>query len=254
MSADGPNVECVTRVGVFNLDNAIVRGCSLFDFGHHLARQGMLKRSVLLRFALPEWWYARGRGEMSGVPERAALLALRVARGRECSTLRDLASAWAPGFLASRGYGGTLAMIDHLKGRGHLILIATSSPQELAEACAAALNADGAIGTVADVRSGCYSGRLQTPLAHGPNKAHRVVRWLLDHDVDLDDCWGFSGSSHDLPLLNAMGTPVAVNADRRLAHVARERGWHIVDGADPLFGGLVTSVGQAGNSGEPTDG
>src|SRR5205807_1316379 len=81
------------------------------------------------------------------------------------------------------------------------------------------LGFDGALGTVCEVRDGVYTGRALRSM-HAENKA-AAVREL---GFDLDECTAYSDSHTDLPLLEAVGTPVAVNPDRRLRAVAAQRG------------------------------
>lgn len=105
------------------------------------------------------------------------------------------------------------------------MVIATASPQELADAFAHVLGADAALGTQAEIRNGKFTGLLKEPVAHGPVKAHRVLTWLIQHGIDPGTTWGFSDSINDTPLLNAVGLRVVVNADAKLRELARKRGW-----------------------------
>jgi hypothetical protein len=86
----------------------------------------------------------------------------------------------------------------------------------------------GAIGTVAEVGpDGCYTGRLVGSVMHGPEKAKAVADKAAAHGLDLAECHAYSDSINDLPLLESVGYPHAVNPDRELRRIASARGWPI---------------------------
>lgn len=231
----------VDAVAVFDLDNTLVRGSSLFHFGKALVREGLLSARHLVPFVLAEGRYARGSGEKAGMPDRVAACVLGLVRGREASQLRQLADRWTPGFLASHGIASSLTAMADLQAHGYTVVIATASPQELADAFAAVLGAHGAIGTQGETRDGRYTGLLAAPVAHGLVKRDCVLSWLGERGLDPARCWAFSDSANDLPMLNAVGHPVVVNADGRLLDIAVERGWQVL-GAKSQWPGLCFSA------------
>jgi phosphoserine phosphatase len=96
------------------------------------------------------------------------------------------------------------------------------------EAIADDLGFDGALGTVCEVRDGRYTGRALRAL-HAEAKAD-CVRAVAERDgLDLAACTAYSDSHTDLPFLEAVGHPVAVNPDRELRRIARERGWPVLE-------------------------
>jgi phosphoserine phosphatase len=100
---------------------------------------------------------------------------------------------------------------------------------ELASIIAHRLGLTGALGTVAEVVDGHYTGRLVGELMHGEAKAE-AVRALADREgLDLSRCTAYSDSSNDLPMLTLTGRAIAVNPDTELRAVARSRGWEIRD-------------------------
>src|SRR6185503_12044383 len=91
------------------------------------------------------------------------------------------------------------------------------------------LGLTGAIGTVAEIENGIYTGRLVGDLMHGPAKAAAIRDLAGREGLDLAQCSAYSDSVNDLPMLGAVGRAVAVNPDPALRRVARERGWEIRD-------------------------
>jgi phosphoserine phosphatase len=92
------------------------------------------------------------------------------------------------------------------------------------QAIADDLGFDGALGTVCEVRDGAYTGHALRPM-HAENKA-AAVREL---GFDLDECTAYSDSHTDLPVLEAVGRPFAVNPDRKLRRIAADRGWPVLE-------------------------
>jgi HAD superfamily hydrolase (TIGR01490 family) len=112
---------------------------------------------------------------------------------------------------------------------GFTTVLATASPQELADAIAARLGMSAAIGTVSEVRDGVYTGCSSGPIAHGSAKSWRVQALLDARGLDARTSWAFSDSVNDLPLLSLVGNPVATNPDQELAEIARLNGWRVLE-------------------------
>jgi phosphoserine phosphatase len=105
----------------------------------------------------------------------------------------------------------------------------TAAPAELGAVIARRLGLTGAIGTVAEVINGVYTGRLVGEMMHGAAKADAIAALAAAEGLDLSRCAAYSDSINDLPMLGVVGHPVAVNPDAALRRAARERGWEIRD-------------------------
>jgi len=106
--------------------------------------------------------------------------------------------------------------------------IVSASPQGIVEPLAASLGMTGAIGTEGEVLDGRFTGRLDGPFIYGPGKAQAIEKLASDRGYDLDLSYAYSDSISDLPMMEVVGHPVAVNPDSELAAVAHDRGWPIV--------------------------
>jgi phosphoserine phosphatase len=100
---------------------------------------------------------------------------------------------------------------------------------ELGDVIAMRLGLTGAIGTVAEIRGGVYTGRLAGGLMHGVAKADAIRALAVAEGLDLGRCAAYSDSVNDLPMLSTVGRAVAVNPDSALRREARVRGWEIRD-------------------------
>ena len=102
------------------------------------------------------------------------------------------------------------------------------------------------VGTRAEVVAERYTGQLDGALCHGPEKARRVQELATTRDIDLIRSHAYSDSINDLPMLELVGNPVAMNPDRKLAAIARKRGWQILDFRVARRRTLVASAAGAG--------
>ena len=91
------------------------------------------------------------------------------------------------------------------------------------------LGLTGALGTVSEVRNGIYTGHLDGPPLHGLAKAEAIRALAAREGLDLAECSAYSDSSNDIPMLSAVGHPVAVNPDATLRSHARANDWQIRD-------------------------
>ena len=99
----------------------------------------------------------------------------------------------------------------------------------MADTIAQRLGLSGALGTVAESVDGVYTGRLVGEPLHGPAKAD-AIRALAEHEgLDLSRCYAYSDSSNDIPMLQLVGKPCAINPDARLRAHAKAHGWRIRD-------------------------
>jgi len=122
----------------------------------------------------------------------------------------------------------TRRVVERHHASGRDTYIVSASPVELVAPLAHALGMTGAIATEAEVAGGVYTGRLTSAFCYGPGKVERVREVAARHGYDLRLSYAYSDSSSDLPLLEIVGHPVAVNPDRNLARVARDRNWPTV--------------------------
>jgi HAD superfamily hydrolase (TIGR01490 family) len=119
-----------------------------------------------------------------------------------------------------------LLSLHHEHGRDTWIV--SASPEELVAPLADSLGMTGAIGTRGEVVDGRYTGQLDGPFVYGPGKAEAISRLAAERGYDLERCYAYSDSVSDLPMLELVGHPVAVNPDSRLDAVAHDRGWPVV--------------------------
>ncbi|HEX2057724.1 MAG TPA: HAD family hydrolase [Actinomycetota bacterium] len=237
------------RAAFFDLDKTLIPGSSLFLLARGAYERDMFKVRDLLRFA---WGQAMFRlaGERQRDMEMSRTSTLEFVTGHKSSELVEWGRQIAEERILPRVYEDIVRVVDDHKSRGDLTFLVTAAPVELASTIADALEMTGAIATVSEVDSaGYYTGRLVGPVMHGPEKAKAVAEVAAEHGIDLVDCSAYSDSVNDLPLLEAVGDPHAVNPEHELRRIARVRGWHVHElrtRRRALLIGIPAGLGGAG--------
>jgi HAD superfamily hydrolase (TIGR01490 family) len=207
----------------FDLDRTLLRRSSALALAPAFRAAGLISRRQLARAAVWQLLFAlRGAGHVA--VRRAAEDGLTVLRGFTPDELRSLVAGSMERVLKPLVYAESLDLVDLHRSRGEPVYIVSATLQEIVQAIADDLGFDGALGTVCEVVDGRYTGRALRAL-HADNKA----RCIRDLDYDLEASTAYSDSHTDLPFLEAVGHPVAVNPDRALRRVAAARGWPVLE-------------------------
>jgi HAD superfamily hydrolase (TIGR01490 family) len=218
-----------TAAAFFDVDNTMMQGSSLYWFARGMAARKYFTPSDLVRFAWQQLRFRVIATEDAGDISQTRELALAFVEGWRVADMERLSQEIFDELMAERIWPGTRALAQlHLEA-GQRVWLVTAAPVELGRVIAERLGLTGAIGTVAEVRDGVYTGRLVGDLMHGAAKAD-AIRQLADVEgLDLSLCTAYSDSVNDVPMLSAVGHAVAVNPDSALSREARERGWEVRD-------------------------
>jgi HAD superfamily hydrolase (TIGR01490 family) len=152
---------------------------------------------------------------------------LMLLRGFTPQQLQSLVAESLEPVLKPLVYDEPLALVARHRERGERSYIVSAALQEVVDVIAADLGFDGALGTLCEVEDGAYTGRGIRSL-HGEHKAAAVRELAAREDLDLAASTAYSDSHTDVPFLEAVGNPFAVNPDRELRRIAAERGWPIL--------------------------
>ncbi len=124
----------------------------------------------------------------------------------------------------------TVTLLKEHKEKGHLIVLLSGTYREFLEELKPVVGADYVIGTGLELKDGVYTGKINEPLCFGKGKA-RLLKEFMDKehiDIDLSASYAYADSISDLPVLEMVGHPVATYPDKRLATLAKVRGWEIL--------------------------
>jgi HAD superfamily hydrolase (TIGR01490 family) len=207
----------------FDLDRTLLRRSSALALAPTFRERKLISRRQLAQAALWQLLFVL-RGASAEAVRKAAENGMVVLRGYSTKEMEELVVESMERVLRPLVYAESLDLVDYHRSRGEPVYIVSATLQEIVQGIADDLGFDGALGTICEVEDGRYTGRAIRPL-HAENKARCIEE--LGHDLAASTA--YSDSHTDLPFLEAVGHPVAVNPDRRLRRVAAERGWPVLE-------------------------
>jgi HAD superfamily hydrolase (TIGR01490 family) len=210
-----------------DVDNTLIQGASIYMFGVEAWKSGFIRWHHVIPALFHQRSFIR-QGEttkrVKSTRERAQAL---VAGHSVVAFERVGETAWRRSIAPKVFTDVQKILTDHVE-QGHQVWLLTASPQALAAIMARDLRLAGAIGTTLEIKDGIFTGEIEGEMLHGPLKAHAAIAHAQAHTADLAQCFAYSDSIADLPLLEAVGHPTAVNPDSQLLTIATTRGWPVL--------------------------
>ena len=213
----------------FDVDNTLMRGASIYYFARGLAARKMFGPRDLARMAWGQVYFRVRGAESSEHIDAARQAALAFVAGHKVADIVRLSEEIFDDSMADRIWEGSRELAQgHLRA-GQRVWLVTATPVELATIISQRLGLTGALGTVAETVDGVYTGRLVGGLLHGEAKAAAVAALAEREGLNLARCSAYSDSANDLPMLELVGHPHAVNPDAGLRAEARRHQWPVHD-------------------------
>ncbi len=212
-----------THLSVFDLDHTLFEGASSLYFGKFLYREGFL---TLAQMSSAIWWYCRTK--FFGMP--LDVLHHKVSPifiGASFSEVKELVNRFLDEQMQSLLYAPAISCLREAQEAEHMTMILSNSPSPLVAAIAERLGVDESVGTVYGVdSSGCLTG-VQASF-EGKEKAAVVRETAEKWGIARENMTAYSDSHLDLPLLESVGTAVAVQPTRKLKKICRDRQWQVI--------------------------
>lgn len=216
-----------TSAAFFDLDRTLMSGSSAYYFAKAAYREGLRPLHRLFGDAVTTLIFrAFGASDEKSEAVRDAIL--ESVAGTHAADLHRM----APGVIEEilpLIRPEAQALLDMHEAAGRDVYIVSASPVEIVTELARALDIAGGLGTVSEIADGVYTGRLNGPFLYGEGKAEKISALAEERGYVLQSCYAYSDSGSDLPMMQLVGNPVAVNPDRALQSVAHHRGWPIVE-------------------------
>ena len=216
----------------FDLDRTILRRSSSLALAGSFKEYGVIGRLDLAKAALWQLLFV-ARGASAEAVRRMAEDGLMLLRGFTPREMQELVGGALETVLRPLVYREPLDLVHQHRERGEPVYIVSATLQEIVDAIADDLGFDGALGTLCEVEDGVYTGRSIRSL-HGEAKAQATVELAEERGYDLAASTAYSDSHTDLPFLEVVGRPVAVNPDRELRRVAADRAWPVLEFGETL--------------------
>ncbi len=214
----------------FDLDKTLLPGSSLFPLARELYRRKVITVGDIARMTANQLAFRLLGAENMDHAARARDASLEAIRGRPRAEIIELGRSVATEELIPRLYPQAVDLIGRHKRAGREVYVCSASPEDYLKLMAEELDLDGVLGSRAEVDADDrYTGRMLGELNHGDEKARRVRELAERQGIALARSYAYSDSVNDLPLLELVGFPVAMNPDRSLRSIARQRGWQRLD-------------------------
>ncbi len=224
----GTSVESGSRTAAafFDLDKTLISRSSTLAFVPSFYRRGLITRSQAVRGACAQVTF-RLAGASQYRMERIRDQVSALCRGWNAELISQIVTDNLSRVIEPLVYEEARSLLARHRQDGHDVLIASTSGQEIVKPIAAMLGACAAVATRLEIAGGLYTGSVEF-YAYGQAKADGVAELAAERGYLLADCYAYSDSVTDLPLLELVGHPRVVNPDRALRKAAHSRGWPVL--------------------------
>ena len=216
----------------FDLDKTVIAKSSALAFGRPFYRDGLISRRDMVKAA-----YAQLAFKLGGADElqmiRIRDYVAELCRGWRVEQVQQIVAETLHELINPYVYAEAAQLIEEHHAAGRDVVLVSASGEEMVRPIGELLGVQDVIATRMVIEDGRYSGRIEF-YAAGPAKVHGVTELAQRRGYDLAECYAYSDSVTDAPLLAAVGYPTAVNPDRGLRRVAVERGWPMLEFRHPI--------------------
>ena len=232
----------------FDLDKTILAKSSSLAFARPFYKGGLIGRADVLKSAYAQFTYLSSGADHDQMEAMRHYMS-ELVKGWDVETVRRIVAETLDEIVDPAVYEEAVDLIEEHQEAGRDVIIISSSGTEVVEPIGERLGVDRAIGTQVEIVDGRYTGEILF-YAYGEGKAEAMRALAEENGYDLAECYAYSDSMTDLPMLEVVGHPYAVNPDAPLRAVAVERGWPIVDFARPVAMPTVRQRGARLNTHE----
>ena len=210
----------------FDLDKTIIARSSSFVFSKPFQAGGLISRRAMLRSAYAQFVYLVGGADHDQMEKMRQFMS-QLTAGWDVATVREIVADTLHHVVDPIVYEEAVSLMEEHRALGRDVIVVSASGAEVVEPIGAMLGADDVIATQLEIVDGRYTGTIEY-YAYAAEKARAITAMAEERGYDLDGCFAYSDSITDLPMLEAVGHPHAVNPDKELRRAAAERGWPIL--------------------------
>ena len=212
-------------LAIFDLDNTLIAGDSDYLWGQYLVDHGLVDRddyeAANARFYEE---YQQGRLDIA----EFLAFALKPLASHAPEQLFEWRAAFMKDKIEPILLPAARELIERHRVAGDTLMIITATNRFVTEPIASLYGINHLIATTPEFRDGRYTGRYEGVPCFQSGKVTRLAEWLTEHRHDLNGSWFYSDSHNDLPLLERVTHPVAVDPDAILKQHAEQQGWPIL--------------------------
>jgi HAD superfamily hydrolase (TIGR01490 family) len=231
--AERVDQPAVSRTAAFfDLDKTIIAKSSTLAFSRPFYEGGLINRRTVLRSGYSQFVYLFGGADHDQM-ERMRQYLSALASGWDVQTVKDIVAETLHHIVDPLVYDEAVDLIEEHHTAGRDVVIVSSSGAEVVEPIGEMLGADRVVATQMVIEDGRYTGEIAF-YAYAEGKAEAIRDLAARECYDLAQSYAYSDSATDLPMLEAVGHPYAVNPDKTLRRLAAERGWPVLDFHQPV--------------------
>jgi len=210
----------------FDLDKTIIARSSTFAFSKEFQASGLISRGAVLRSAYAQFVYLVGGADHDQMEKMRQFMSQLVS-GWDVQTVRDIVADTLHNIVEPLVYDEAVDLIEEHHASGRDVIIVSTSGAEMVEPIGEMLGADHVVATRMEIADGKYTGNIRF-YAYAENKAKAITDLARKRGYDLAGCYAYSDSITDVHMLEIVGHPYAVNPDKDLRKIAKERGWPVL--------------------------
>ncbi len=216
----------------FDLDKTVIATSSALAFGRPFYRDGLITKRDVVKTAFAQFMFKRtGADDQAMVRTRDYMAEL--VKGWRVDQVRQIVNETLHELIDPYIYAEAATLIEEHQAAGRDIVLVSASGEEMVQPIGAQLGVSDVIATRMKVAEGQYTGEIEF-YAAGPAKVEAVRKLAAERGYDLSECYAYSDSVSDVPLLAAVGHPSAVNPDKALRREANERRWPVLEFRHPI--------------------
>ena len=216
----------------FDLDKTIIAKSSTLAFSKPFQAGGLISRRAVLKSVYAQFVFLVGGADHDQMEKLRAFMSSLVA-GWDVATVREIVAETLHHVVDPIVYDEAVTLIAEHQLAGRDVVIVSASGTEVVEPIGVLLGADHVVASQLEVVDGHYTGEIDY-YAYAEEKARAVEALAAERGYDLTQCYAYSDSVTDIPMLAAVGHPHAVNPDRDLRKAAVERGWPVLVFTKPV--------------------
>jgi HAD superfamily hydrolase (TIGR01490 family) len=217
----------------FDLDKTVIAKSSALAFGRPFYRDGLISRRDVVKSAYAQLMFRLGGGTDEQAMARTRDYLATLCKGWRVEQVQQIVAEALEELINPYVYAEAATLIAEHQAAGRDVVLVSASGDEMVRPIGALLGITDIIATRMSIVDGRFSGEVEF-YAAGPSKVVGVRELAARRGYDLTECFAYSDSSSDLPLLEAVGHPSAVNPDRTLRRAAAENGWPVLEFRHPI--------------------
>jgi len=216
----------------FDLDKTIIAKSSSLAFSKPFQAGGLITRGAMLRSAYAQFVYLVGGADHDQMEKIRAFMS-QLVEGWDVETVKEIVAETLHHVVDPIVYDEAVSLMEEHQRAGRDVVVVSASGAEVVEPIGEMLGADEVIASRLEIVDGRYTGEIDY-YAYADEKARAIEAMADERGYDLEQCFAYSDSITDAPMLEAVGHPFAVNPDKELRKLAASKGWPILQFTRPV--------------------